>query len=137
MNLLNIYRVVWHNNLGMDPISTAILAGLAKLAEPAIRDAYKGLKSVIVKKFGANHEVVQAVENVEEKPDSSGRRETLKEEIASSKAEADAEIVAAARALLQKLQEQPGGQQIIHQIVTGNHNIFTGHGDIHIGGGRS
>jgi hypothetical protein len=121
----------------MDPISTAILAGLAKLAEPAIRDAYKGLKSVIVKKFGAHHEVVQAVENVEEKPDSSGRRETLKEEIASSKAEADAEIVAAAWALLQKLQEQPGGQQIIHQIVTGNHNIFTGHGDIQIGGGRS
>lgn len=118
----------------MDPITTAILAALAKLAEPAIKDAYDGLKAIIKRKFGAHHEVVQAVENVERKPDSSGRREMLKEEIASSKAEADPEIVAATQALLQKLQQLPGGQEIIQQVVTGDYNIFTGHGDIHIGG---
>jgi hypothetical protein len=118
----------------MDPISTAILAGLAKLAEPAIKDAYEGLKSIIIKKFGPHHEVVKAVESVEKKPDSSGRRETLREEIDGSKADSDAEILAAARTLLEKLQQQPGGQETIHQVVTGNRNIFTGRGDIHIGG---
>jgi hypothetical protein len=120
--------------LSMDPISTAILAGLAKLAEPAIKDAYEGLKSIIIKKFGPPHEVVQAVEGVEKKPDSVGRRETLKEELEDSGAAADAEVLAAARTLLEKLQQQPGGQEIVHQVVTGNRNIFTGRGDIHIGG---
>jgi disulfide oxidoreductase YuzD len=118
----------------MDPITTAILAALAKLAEPAIKDAYDGLKAIIKRKFGANHEVVQAVDRVEEKPDSSGRRETLKEEIVGSGALADPEIAAAAHSLLEKLKQQPGGQEIVHQIVTGNRNIFSGTGDIHIEG---
>jgi hypothetical protein len=117
----------------MEPISTAILAGLAKLAEPAIKDAYDGLKTIIVRKFGANHEVVKAVENIEKRPQSIGRRETLKEEIVSSGASEDAEIVMVARSLLEQMQRQPGGQEVIHQIVTGNYNTFTGHGDIHIG----
>jgi hypothetical protein len=30
----------------MDPITTAIVAALAKLAEPAIKDAYDGLKAI-------------------------------------------------------------------------------------------
>jgi hypothetical protein len=116
----------------MDPISTAILGALAKLAEPAIKDAYEGLKRVIIKKFGANHELAQAVENVEKKPASRGRRESLEEEIASSDASSDEEILAAAQALLEKLKQQPGGHEVIQQIVTGNHNIFSGYGDIHI-----
>jgi hypothetical protein len=118
----------------MDPITTAILAALAKLADPAIKDAYDGLKAIIKKKFGAHHEVVQAVENLEKKPDSIGRRETLKEEFVGSGATADAEILAAARSLLENLKKQPGGQEIVQQIVTGNRNIFSGTGDIHIGG---
>jgi disulfide oxidoreductase YuzD len=118
----------------MDPISTAILAALAKLAEPAIKDAYDGLKAIIKRKFGAHHEVVQAVENLEKKPNSIGRREMLKEEIVGSGAVADTEILAAARSLIENLKKQPGGQEIVQQIVTGNQNIFSGTGDIHIGG---
>ena len=118
----------------MDPITTAILAALTKLAEPAIKDAYEALTALIKKKFGAHHEVSQAVESLEKKPDSVGRRETLKEEIVSSGAAADAEILASACSLLEKLKEQPGGQQIVQQTVTGNQNIFSGTGNIRIGG---
>ena len=118
----------------MDPITTAILAALAKLAEPAIKDAYDGLKALIVKKFGPQHEVVQAVENLEKRPDSAGRRETLQEEIAASKATHDADIAAAARSVRDSMTKQPGGQEIVQQIVTGNQNIFSGTGDVHIGG---
>jgi hypothetical protein len=121
----------------MDPISTAILAALAKLAEPAIKDAYDGLKAIIKRKFGAHHEVVQAVESLEKKPDSVGRREMLNEEMASSGVAADTEILAAAHSLLENLKNQPGGQEIVQQIVTGNRNIFSGTGDIHIGGTQS
>jgi disulfide oxidoreductase YuzD len=118
----------------MDPITTAVLAALAKLAEPAIKDSYEGLKTIIVRKFGAHHEVVRAVDNLEKKPDSAGRKETLKEEIVGSGAVADTEILAAANSLLAKLKQQPGGEEIVHQVVTGNRNIFSGTGDIHIGG---
>ena len=121
----------------MDPISTAILAALAKLAEPAIKDAYDGLKAIIKRRFGAHHEVIQAVESLEKKPDSSGRREVLNEEMVSSGAAADAEILAAARFLLENLKKQPGGQQIVQQTVTGNRNVFSGSGDIHIEGTQS
>lgn len=118
----------------VDPISTAIIAGLAKLAEPAIKDAYEGLKKMIINKFGAHHELIRAVESLEKRPDSSARKEILQEEIASSKVDADPDLLATAGVLIEKLQQQSGGQEIVHQVVTGNRNIFTGRGDIHIEG---
>ena len=118
----------------MEPITTALVAALGKLAEPAVKDAYEGLKALIVRKLGAKHPVVDAVGSLEKKPDSAGRRETLGEEITSSTAAADAEIVAAARALLENVQKQGGSQDIVQQNVTGNRNIFSGTGDINIGG---
>jgi hypothetical protein len=117
----------------MDPITTALIAALTKLTEPAIKDAYEGLKALIIKKFGSHHEVVRAVENLEKRPDSLGRRETLQEEVAGSKAGEDTAISSAAHSLLESLKKQPGGPQTVQQIVTGNRNIFSGTGDIHIG----
>ena len=71
---------------------------------------------------------------MEAKPDSPGRRETLTEELAASDAAKDAEIVAAAQALLDRVRQLPGGQEVVRQTVTGDRNIFSGTGDIHIGG---
>ena len=34
----------------MEPITTALVAALGKLAEPAVKDAYEGLKALIMKK---------------------------------------------------------------------------------------
>ena len=105
----------------MDPITTAIVAGVVagatKVATQGVADAYNGLKDLLKKKLGAQSEVVKAVEGVEAKPESAGRKETLKEEIASAKADQDAELLKAAQALLEKLKAQPDGAQIIQQAT--------------------
>ena len=119
----------------MEPITTALVAALGKLAEPAVKDAYEGLKRLLAKKLGARHPAVDAVDQLEKKPDSNGRRETLGEELASSPAPTDPEILAAARALLEQVQRHGGtATQTVTQRVTGNRNIFSGTGDINIGG---
>ena len=76
--------------------------------------------------------LVATAEGLEQNPDSAGRRETLKEELAATKADADEEIVAAAQALLDAIKTLPGGEQTINQTVTGDHNIFSGSGNITI-----
>ena len=116
----------------MDPITTAIVAAIASLAEPAAQDAYNSLKKLITTKLFGKPEVLEAVEQLEKKPDSAGRRETLSEEIVSSGAANDKELLAAAAAVLEVVKRQPGGEQTVQQVVTGNRNIFSGTGDIHI-----
>jgi hypothetical protein len=97
----------------MEPITlivTALVAGIAAAAKPvaeeAVKDAYHGLKALIVRKFGDKGDVVLAVDQVEKKPDSSGRQETLAEELAGAGVGQDAEVLQAAQKLLALLQPQ-------------------------------
>ncbi|MGB8645498.1 MAG: hypothetical protein WCF84_09690 [Anaerolineae bacterium] len=114
----------------MDPITAAIIAALAKLSESAIADGYNALKTLIVKKFGQGSDVAKAVDAVEHKPESKGRQETLKEEVAAAKADQDPELVSLAQALAQKVASLPGGHTSVNQTVTGNSNIFSGTGNV-------
>ena len=101
----------------MDPITTAIItalsagaaAGLTDTAKTAIADSYTKLKNLLTKKHGASSEVVQAIDKLEAKPDSQGRKETLAEEIATVKAEQDEEIIAAAKQILVLVKSQQAG----------------------------
>lgn len=103
----------------MDAITTAIVTGLAiPVAKDAIADAYAALKAGLKKKFGAQSDVVNAVEQLEKKPDSEGRKATLQEEVENAKVNDDPEIVKLAQDLLSKLKEQPGGQQVITQNIS-------------------
>lgn len=112
----------------MDPVTTALLAamaagalgGVTEAGKAVVVDAYGKLKSLLAKKFGGKSDVVQAVEQVEAKPDSKGRKETLAEEIAGVKADQDPEIVQAAQMLLQAVQGLPEGGQHI-QTAIGNY----------------
>lgn len=119
----------------MDPVSTAIIAALGMLTENVVQDAYRELKSLLVKKFGAASEVVATAERLEKNPESAGRRETLKEEITAARVHHDEEIVNAANALIDTIKKLPGGEQTINQTVTGNHNIFSGSGNVTINRG--
>jgi len=105
----------------MEPITIAIVAALAsgmtKVGEKAIMDSYESLKNLIKRKFGAQSSVAKAVDELEAKPDSAGRKETLKEEMTAVKAEQDAELLKAAQLLLEKIKAQPGGTQIIQQAT--------------------
>jgi hypothetical protein len=116
----------------MDQITTAVLAALGQLAEPAVKDAYEAVKALLVRKFGKASEVVKAVEAVEAKPDSAGRQATLTEEMASSGAARDGELLQLAQALLEKSRSTHGGTHSVRQRVVGDGNVVAGSGDITI-----
>lgn len=96
----------------MEVITTSVLAALASLAEPAIKDAYNGLKALIVRKLGPQSRVTRALDDAEATPDSKGRKVVVEEELAAAKLEADVEIVKAAEALLAKIQERGGSVRV-------------------------
>jgi hypothetical protein len=88
------------------------------VAKDIITDGYQALKAALKKKFGSESDLVDAIEKLEKKPDSEGRKSTLQEEIENAKVNDDPEIVKLARDLLNQLKEQPGGQDIINQTQT-------------------
>ncbi|MFW6116648.1 MAG: hypothetical protein ACOC6F_02880 [bacterium] len=96
----------------MDPITilvTAVVLGAAAgakdVAAQAVKDAYAGLKSLIVRKFGGKADVEEAVKGVEKKPESDARKAVLKEELETAEAGQDAEVVKEAKALLRLLEK--------------------------------
>lgn len=115
----------------MDPVTTAIVAavtsGLTKVGEKAIIDAYEALKNLLQEKFGKKSDVVKAVNRMEEKPESEGRKQILQEELVDAKADKDADIIKAAQALLHLIKSQPDGGQFIQQ-ATGSYIAQAGPG---------
>jgi len=118
----------------MDPVTAAILAasaagaaaGLSDVAKTTIADAYNGLKALLKRKFGEGSEVVKAVANVEADRD---YQPVLEGKVVKSGADRDADVLAAAQALLAIVKAQPGGSQLI-QTVTGDQNVvISGHGN--------
>lgn len=107
----------------MDPVSTAIIAalsagaasGVTDAAKQAMVDAYHGLKTLISKRFGSDSEVGNALEKLQAKPDSDGRKQTLAEELKAVNAAAEPDLVTAAQSLLALIKALPQGEQHIQQ----------------------
>jgi beta-phosphoglucomutase-like phosphatase (HAD superfamily) len=120
----------------MDPITTAFVTALAiPMAKDVIKDGYDALKAALKKKFGDQSDVVNAVEQLEKKPDSEGRKATLQEEVENAKVNDDPEIVKLAQDFLNQLKEQPGGQQIINQNISNvKYAATSGSGNANISG---
>ncbi len=130
----------------MDPITTAIVAalsagtigGLTETSKTAMTDAYSAFKALLIKKFGAKSEVMQAIDQLEAKPDSAARKGTLQEELITVKAEQDSEVLAAAEYLLNLVHSQQVGfgkfsiqnNAPIQGLSIGDHNTITQHFDI-------
>ncbi len=98
----------------MDPVTlivTALATGAAAAAKDiggdAVKTAFNGLKALIARKFGDKSDVGNAVALVEQKPESAGRKGTLKEELQAVHADQDQELLAQVQAFL-KLLEQKG-----------------------------
>ena len=108
----------------MDPVSAAIIAalvaglagGVKQTASQAVSDGYNSLKALLRKKF-ATHRVVSAVDDLEAQPESHGRQEVLQEEMQSSGAATDPEVLAAAQSLLDQIKTVPGGDQHVQNAV--------------------
>ena len=102
-------------------IATAIIAavsagaatGATEVGKNAIVDAYNGIKSCIVKKFGKKSDIADAVEKLEAKPDSESRKGTVIEEVKSAKADQDSELLELAKSLIDALKNSPEGGKII------------------------
>jgi hypothetical protein len=106
----------------MSAIGAAVSAGAAtgatEAGKKAIVDAYDGLKSLIKNRFGSNSEAAVALDKLEAKPDSEGRKQMLSEELESAGAASDPELVSAARTLT----------ALIHALPTGEKHIQIAHG---------
>jgi hypothetical protein len=110
----------------MDPVTLAIIAalsagitsGLTNVAKKALVDGYEGLKGLIKKKFGSTSDPAEAIEKLQAKPDSPGRRATLVEDLKAVNAAADPELLSAAHSLLELIKALPQGEQHI-QVAQG------------------
>lgn len=109
----------------MDPIATAIIAaissgameGIAEAGKSALSEAYERLKALLIKKFGHESDIAQAVSHVEAKPESEARKAALLEEIAAAQAAQDPDLLQAAQAVLLVI---PASSQF-HQQATGSY----------------
>ena len=105
----------------MDPITTAILAALAvgvssgatEVGKKLIVDAYDALKAALKKKCGVESDVVEAVEKLEEDPESKARQAVVGEEVADAKLLEDLELTKLAQALMDALQNTLEGKQAV------------------------
>lgn len=93
----------------MDPVSLIVMAvalgaaaGLKPTAEQAVKDAYAGLKALIVRKYaGAN------LADVEKKPESKPKQDSLAEDLRDAGAGDDAELIAQAEAVVAAAEASP------------------------------
>jgi hypothetical protein len=105
---------------------TAIIAALGNMGVKAVGDAYEGVKALVLRKFGADSDLADAVKKLEKQPDAQARQLLLKEELEAAGADKDEEIIKAAQALLDAVKAQPGGEEavrsIVNQQVSGDHS---------------
>ena len=94
----------------MDPITAAIVAALAACVtdgkQQATVDAYKELQGSLQQKFGTNSELIDALEGLERRPESDGRRAVLQEEISAAGADQDPDLLNLAQTLQDKVAQQ-------------------------------
>jgi|ERR1700677_2928072 hypothetical protein len=81
-------------------ISAGAVSGARETAKSAIADGYQGLKSLIKTTLGHTSEAVKAIDGLESKPASDGRKQTLTEELDAAGVTSHRDLVSAAEALL-------------------------------------
>lgn len=95
----------------MDPVSLilqALVTGATKVTGDTVQDAYKGLKTLIQRKFAGKSEAEVALAKHEEKPEV--WKEPLKDELVAVGADQDEEIIKTAQELLKLANPQEAAQ---------------------------
>jgi hypothetical protein len=118
----------------MDPVTLTIVSALANLSQNLIKDAYAAFKLALQKKYGVESDLAQAVNKLEQKPESNARQAVLQDEVTSSGAGQDQELLSLANQLLEQIKQLPGSQITIKQdiAIRGNRNIVTGQGNVSV-----
>lgn len=86
-------------------IATALANGLGNLAAEGVKSAYQHLKSLLQKKCNTRADLMEALDGLEKKPDSPGRKGILGEELGAAGVQHDAEILAAAKVLMEAVEK--------------------------------
>lgn len=133
----------------MEPLTatllTALIAGAAAatttVASQAIKDAYTGLKQLVINTFTAHPAVATAVQQVEARPASQNRQGLLQEELETALAAAPPSpatqqaLRAQAQALLDQLQAAGHATATYSATLTGSGAIAQGAGAVAAGQG--
>ena len=109
----------------MDALTMAIIAsvaagltgGLTDVGKKVAVDIYEVLKEKIKNKYD---ELYLAVNELEKKPNSPGRRDIVIEEVENSKASKDTELSTLAQKLLKEIESTPEGEKHI-QVAKGSY----------------
>lgn len=102
----------------MDIVTTAIVSALNTQNRDFLKSIYDDLKSTLARKFGKNSDLLDAVNRLEKKPASQGRKATLQEEVDNASVNESPEILQLAQDLLKKLTDQANEKQFISQTQT-------------------
>lgn len=122
----------------MDPLSIiagALVAGAAEVTTQAVKDAYAGLKALIVDKFASKPDVVEAIEKVEHQPEAEHRQAYLKGELQAAGVDKDTEIVEKAQALLDLLKQEGALSDAQYKIIVSGSGAVAVSGGIAAGAG--
>lgn len=107
-------------------------------SQDAIKDSYDALKEALKKKFGAESDLVDAVNKLERDPKREDRQATVKTEVEIAKDTDDNELKKLAQNLLDKISKKPGGEKMINNITQNTKAKYgaisgTGHATLEIG----
>ena len=103
-------------------LTTGATAALGSVAGEAVKDAYAGLKRLILDRYGKQGDVSDAVETVEAETDADWPKARLQEALAETEAPQDEEVLAAAQALLTAADPQ-GARAGRYTSITGDGNV--------------
>jgi hypothetical protein len=105
----------------MEPITTAILAAVQTLAssdvaKTGVKDAYEGLKAVILRKWGDSAPISKAITAIEEDPKSKAQAAVLDEKVGAVKATEDADVLQALHQLVAQMKTHGIGGEAVATI---------------------
>jgi fructose-1-phosphate kinase PfkB-like protein len=106
----------------------------AKGAEEFIKKGYYKFKSILKSKFGENHATMDAIQKLEEKPDSRGRQLMLSEEMVETGVDQDPDVLAAADELKSVVAQHVCVSVGSGAAAVGDNNIVVGKSGVYAGG---
>src|SRR5258708_6599048 len=105
----------------MDPITlivTALVAGVANTANQAVKDAYNGLKTLILRKFADKPKAQEILADHEQDPET--YEKPLKKALTEAHLEEDQAILEAAQRVMTLVQPQQAAMGKYNVQITGN-----------------
>jgi hypothetical protein len=117
----------------MDPITiltAALVSGAAimgkEFASAAAKEAFNRLRDAVVRRAGERSGVPAAIQGIEEKPDSQGRKLTLQEELTAARLGDDRELLKLAEGLLELLKTTAKAPTVYSGAVSGSGALAQG-----------